>query len=752
MGLAEDILDWAASRPCWQQQVLGRLAEGETFGPSEYRDLAQALLGDPPKVPKGGWLGKALGLPVAAGQQVHLLGVRDLANVNALAAGQSLTFSKAGITAVYGDNGSGKTGYARIVKHVVRARHREDVLTNVFAVAGGGPSAVLSYSAGGEEHELLWSGQETGPLAQVWFYDERCGDSHVSSESDVTYRPPVLGLLDALIRVCDGVRLALDNLVKENTGAAVALPAVPGGSSAAAFLQSVRATTTKELLDAACALPEDAEDEMSRLAAEEVRLRASDPAKEKARLMRLASSLDAVAAEATRVDDLLGAAAEESLRAAKDRATQLRAAADVASSASFDDEPVSGVGSQTWRGLWEAARRFSEADAYPGRDFPVTGEDVCCPLCQQPLDAEASGRLHRFHAFMTDDTQRQARDAERLWREAVNAVTNNQTLTPATAVHLDNLSELFGSLAETARSVLMTMGQRRSAFLTWGNDDPQEAPAPPGIEVAASLKAQAEELRQSAATIDSEQFSEMLRTVVAGRADLEGRRILVGQRATVEGEIARLRVRARLNEVRPQTDTSSITNKSTSLARSYVTSLVQDRFTRESDRLGVERVTLQDTGGRKGQLRQRPAFLGAAVKAELPRVLSEGEQTALGLAGFFTEVHLDETRSALVLDDPVTSLDHLRRALVAKRLAEFARGCLRRRRAPCCGTRSPPWRDKYTMRPGSSPACARPACWCGCGSARSTRARSPGTPSPCPATTPVTGHCGGTAGDACART
>jgi ABC-type glutathione transport system ATPase component len=53
-------------------------------------------------------------------------------------------------------------------------------------------------------------------------------------------------------------------------------------------------------------------------------------------------------------------------------------------------------------------------------------------------------------------------------------------------------------------------------------------------------------------------------------------------------------------------------------------------------------------------------------------VLSEGEQTALGLAGYFTEAHFDASKSALVLDDPVTSLDHIRRAQVARRLAQLA--------------------------------------------------------------------------------
>jgi hypothetical protein len=57
---------------------------------------------------------------------------------------------------------------------------------------------------------------------------------------------------------------------------------------------------------------------------------------------------------------------------------------------------------------------------------------------------------------------------------------------------------------------------------------------------------------------------------------------------------------------------------------------------------------------------------------KLPRVFSEGERTALGLAAFFTEAQLDDSKSALILDDPVTSLDHIRRGLVAARLAEFA--------------------------------------------------------------------------------
>ena len=44
------------------------------------------------------------------------------------------------------------------------------------------------------------------------------------------------------------------------------------------------------------------------------------------------------------------------------------------------------------------------------------------------------------------------------------------------------------------------------------------------------------------------------------------------------------------------------------------------------------------------------------MKVDIDHVLSEGEQTALGLAGLLTEVEYDESKSAVALDDPVSSL------------------------------------------------------------------------------------------------
>ena len=84
---------------------------------------------------------------------------------------------------------------------------------------------------------------------------------------------------------------------------------------------------------------------------------------------------------------------------------------------------------------------------------------------------------------------------------------------------------------------------------------------------------------------------------------------------------------------------------------------------------GVEefRVEVVRSGGQFGSP-QYQVRLFANPKAKVHIVLSEGEQTCVALAAFLTELTTASHKSALVFDDPVTSLDHRWRRKVAERL------------------------------------------------------------------------------------
>jgi hypothetical protein len=60
-------------------------------------------------------------------------GIGPVEHVDRLAAGQELRFGVSGITLIYGDDGTGKSGYARVAKKLCLARVVDPLQGDVFA-------------------------------------------------------------------------------------------------------------------------------------------------------------------------------------------------------------------------------------------------------------------------------------------------------------------------------------------------------------------------------------------------------------------------------------------------------------------------------------------------------------------------------------------------------------------------------------------------------------------------------------------
>ncbi len=323
-----------------------------------------------------------------------------------------------------------------------------------------------------------------------------------------------------------------------------------------------------------------------------------------------------------------------------------------------------------WRALWEAARHYSEAEAYDGEDFPNVDVAAKCVLCQQDLDPAARSRLTRFEEFVQDHTEQQARGAEQDLEDAVKRVRSIDTLPENVIAAIEELRLDDRALAIQARAIIGKFEQVVNQIAEHEPDASFENIVTEETESA--LQTAAKSLRTRASQADAEDFKRKLDQIKTERVELEDRLAMSkGHRAMLE-EVSRLKYRVRLDRSKGETNTAPITRKAVELTRDHVTSRIRDQFTKESNELFLRRLTLKDTGGRKGQLTNQPAFQGLAQDYSTQIVLSEGEQTALGLAGFFTETAFDESRSAIVLDDPVSSLDHIRRSKVATRLAKIA--------------------------------------------------------------------------------
>ncbi|GFZ82803.1 AAA family ATPase [Nesterenkonia alkaliphila] len=669
MTIESDIITWALDRPGWQQGVLVAIANGEQYEPEQITDLVDEVLAGNNNAPSQE--AKSIQVKSAVVKQVDLAAVAELCGVNALVSGQHLSFATTGITVIYGDNGSGKSGYARLIKAMVNARHRSDILPNVFQDSPDQPSGALHYRVAGEDHTLAFPATPPPELLKMSFYDEHCGEEYLTKESTISYRPSALTLLDGLIQVCDEVRSEIATRIKANEAKALALD-LPPTTTAGAFLSTLTEVMTTTQVEAATALAEGTNERLAEVLKEEARLAATDPQKEKTRLTTLANEVKTLGNDLARLLDVLGTektTARAELRVASAAA---RAAASVAAASSFEDEPLAGVGSETWRLLWSAARNYSIAEAYHAHQFPVTDDGAVCVLCQQTLDDKAKTRLRQFDQYMTDTTERDAVTAEQNFASSLSELQVLEFATPARTSALTAL-EAHDTQLGVAATALLTMleNQRDAIVLHLTSEDPAPAPLT-AIDVPDKLTARAEKLLERAAATDVTQFRAAVTELRDEKAELQARVRLSESVDKVKAEVQRLGELKDLKLARTAADTKSITQKASALTREHATDRILDRFSREAERLRLQKVTLQDLGGRKGQLNQKPGLLGAAKSVAAHTVLSEGEQTALGLAGFFTEAVFDQSKSALIFDDPVTSLDHVRRDKVAERLAQLA--------------------------------------------------------------------------------
>ena len=473
-----------------------------------------------------------------------------------------------------------------------------------------------------------------------------------------------------MIEICDGIRDNLKARQESTVALTIQLPRVSPGGTAERFLQSLSSKTTNAEVEAATTLEADHDTRLQELLRKEARLLGEKPEAVRQQLLNASTDFTAIADHLSEVATSVGPMVLRNGTDLREDAARLRTAATAASAERFANEPLPGIGSDTWRTLWEAAREYSVAEAYPSHAFPHVGDEAKCVLCQQDLQPDAKDRLSGFESFIRDRTEQQAVAAETFAGDSREAVLNFTIVPASVAGALGRLESEHRTIVGRYRRLLQTFGNARDMWI----EDPStdvKLPRPTG-SIESQIRREAAAHVQAASEIDDQIVATQLRATVEARKSLEDRiQMSKGKNAT-SAEVKRQRTLANIEQTLSEVSTRGITTFVSDITRRHVSSEIRERFEEEVKALRLHRVILEDKGGQKGQLMQRPGLSEAVQSALLEMVLSEGEQTALGLAGFFTESYFDTSLSALILDDPVSSLDHVRRKQVATKLSSLS--------------------------------------------------------------------------------
>lgn len=675
----DTILDWSTGRPLWQQDALRRIVGMGKLTAEDKAALVQLCLKG-----RGAEDVAIEALPLAAehipnvataGTSISLTSIANVTGVNRLSGDQLLPFGTTGVTVVYGDNGVGKSGYARILKRACRARFVGELLPNAFDTAAGAKAgATITYSAGTMPAvQIAWTndGKPHPILSSVSVFDRECAAIHVRSENEVAFRPFGLDIPDELAAACQAVREALtveQTKLKNAQDPVFVQPTWSVRTPVGQILSALKATTNFTALEKLAVLSEMDEIRLARLNEDLAR----DPLKAATEQRTLATSIQRLAES---LQPILAQTADEPLShllALAEDARNKRATATLAADAAFGTSAVKGVGEATWRALWEAARRYSVEVAYPESPFPPEAGQALCVLCHQSLPESATTHMRGFDNFIKADTEKLADEAERDFKEALQALENSPVRISSFPLRRQISLNAPAVGAAVLRSLACARLRRRICLDSIDSDDtvhmPEAAPNP----VSA--------LRQLAA--DTLRYADELTAAAdpAGRQRLEDERDGLRDQKALEvllpkakAEVARLVQLDRVTKCLTETTTNAVTSLGNTIADQVITPRIRDRFQEEIQKLAASRVRVDivRSGGKYGSP-QYQVRLFANDKAKVYSVLSEGEQTCVALAVFLAELATAGHSSCLVFDDPVSSLDHRWRRKVAERLVEEA--------------------------------------------------------------------------------
>lgn len=668
--MSDTLIEWFEKRPQWLQIAARRLLQKAELTDEDIAEITALCQQEADgKLPKETHSFSTSAFSQGAAGTLRLCSISDVEGINALAPRKPLEFGEGNIAVVYGHNGSGKSGYVRLLKHVCGAREPGTLHSNVYKTGSTAQKACISFEKDGAPKNHMWLGQGVcDDLNSVDIFDTSFGKVFVSSADEVSYEPPILSFFSSLIRVCERVAEALDAEADRHLSKKPNIPAEKKGTPEGIWYEKISADTTPQDIEKYCVFGSDNETEMQTL---QRRLAEQAPAKKAQELRNQKKHIDSLVQDAQKH---LRQLSDENIRriiAAKKNCILKKKAADIAANKAFSDSELKGIGSDVWKELWEAARKYSTSFAYKETEYPNVSEDSRCVLCHQTLTQEAKERLISFENFVKGEMQKAATEAREKYESAIQAVEELPTLEALrTKIDAAGLSQdkFFSRVTE-----FFTQLQTRKDQLP--NIDSEEGlPAslssPKWIEEA---MAHSKSLDEQAANYDEDAKSDNCEEIEKNLNSLQTIKWLSEHRTAIDEEVGRLKLRNQIQKAKKSTNTQALSRKKGELAEVLITDAFVQRFNAELKALGASKVKVELVKSRvaRGRVLHKIQLRGAAQNG-LADVLSEGENRIVSIAAFLADVTGKSNQAPFIFDDPISSLDQIYEEAVVQRLIELS--------------------------------------------------------------------------------
>lgn len=686
-SINEEVVNWSRAelRP-WQHEALRRILAKGTLSEQDKTDIYErakldhGFTSSPPNLPDLGLTESELPGSPQRSNRIWLTGIKDFENVNALKAKQRLVVGKQ-LTVVYGENGSGKSGYARILKKTVRCTEKaiEPILPDVFVTGPGPvpPKAVFELDQGAGPVDVAWQDGQPVPndLKRFAVFDSKCARHFLSASNQLSFAPAIFDALRLLGEAIDAIKQKFLSEVKQvTTSKPPAFQFMLDQTSVGKELGAVTAQTNPETIkelgrwsDKDATTLDAKETELARLKSQSPQAIREGINREKRDATTLQNKIASIIAELSADAVVL---IQKQVAEVNTHEQAFQAAAKLA----LGGSKIEGVGTDAWKSLIESAATFSTTEAYRTQDFPATSDGALCVLCQQPLGPEAVERLRGCWTFLQDDAARKCDAAKEKLKKSVEKLRAIPREMPHEIAALreeyeKNHASLWAKTIAFFDSVCERLVAVEAAVAgeSWDGIPILNADAATlSRELGAALD------KQLNAVQDDANARTAITKLTTDIAELKARKQLSDNLNLVLDHIAAIKAAGRAQKVADEIKTNSISVKAKELHTRFITDAFKRRVKDYMTSLGLRRVRVAiGERSERGKVLHSIAVDGAKQHVAPESIFSEGERTAMSLAFFLADLGSVQDTCGVIFDDPVTSLDHrIREGVVNALVAE----------------------------------------------------------------------------------
>lgn len=664
---------WSKELSPWQQYIVGTAANQGKVKKVEIdqayklfqidKKLTEVEEGE--KVPE---IPPALGRPTGAlTEKLTLNKIDHMIGINALPDNAGLSFSD-GLTIIYGENGAGKTGFSRLMSNAGFSRHKPEMLGDINNDDEVDQTAQFHISVGDKAQDPIKFPieEDISPLKRITCFDAMVARHHLTQAAAFEFKPAGFDVFPEIGRVY-GI---LEGMLQEDIDSKTepnefpSLFAGPRGLVYEAML-SLSADTDIEAIRKLAVYGKVESDRIDSIG-KEITALASKASKESVDSMKEAKGdVETLAKEIVHLEELFN---EEALAARNKLITEGRdtaAAAALLGADQFKRSFFNAVGSSEWQTFAKSAHSLAKKE---GLTYPTEGSR--CLLCEQELDSVASAHVTALLAYVEGDARKTAEAAatainteiQRLRSLNLNIFLDSSRV----RAHVRRLEAKLEGIADAALATIVAA--RDSA-----------------IESLEKLQIASTPIVPSGADIPFTQFSKSLAEQIAALAknDVEAatkkleeekhtlrhRQVLSQNLTRVEAFINNKKWIRTATAAKASLNTLQVTNKEKALSEQIIGDSYRTKFAEECLSFNCIVPVEFKTAGRNGQTLHSLTMKGGH---RVDSILSEGEQKAVAIADFLTEVALNPAAAGIVLDDPVSTLDDLRKEKIAERLVKEA--------------------------------------------------------------------------------